>query len=84
MGKAPMLLVDVYDQEEKLISSNRPSFLRKQENERVEKLAKAKPKPKKAAPEVKPNGSLTTRTDTKAAKSEMEAPQEEKEAVNNG
>ena len=75
MGKAPMLLVDVYDQEEKLISSNRPSFLRKQENERVAKLA---------VKEVKKDDILNSRKSNKKDKSEMEAPQEEKEAVNNG
>ena len=75
MGKAPMLLVDVYDQEGEIISSNRPSYLRKQENERVAKLA---------VKEVKKDDILNSRKSNKKDKSEMEAPQEEKEAVING
>ena len=40
MGKQPILLVDVYDNDGNLQSSNRPSFLRKAENERVDKIKK--------------------------------------------
>lgn len=74
MGKAPILLVDTYDQDDKLIDSNRPSFLRKKENERVEKLKKseaaAKAKKEAAKSETKSN-----KAEEKAANTETETTQ---------
>lgn len=90
MGKQPLVLVDVYDQDGKLISSTNPSWLRKQENERVEKLKKEaaanEAKLKKAEKKTvdKPGETLQPKEDKKEVSEPAAEPKTNDEAVNNG
>jgi len=79
MAKSPMLIVDVYYENEEIISSNRPSFLRKAENERVEKQVQGavKSESKSDKEEEKTTDTKTETSQPKADIKEGEAGKEE-------